>query len=207
MNASSKSTWISKVKVDFAATRCGCRHRTSPAPPACPTGLAAFPGPGVRSPACDRVVHVNAAFDFELSRWLGICIGVFTLMLNFRWQWCMCLRLSLRLRLRSKLCCRVSCGLKWTPRAFSRLRLRHRWGKTPSLLYIECARGCTALPLSMRVLPVSGVVSAYPNPLVDCRCLPTCAGRSRWHLLSVIRPSGDLRLDKQDVDQGCGMSG
>lgn len=32
MNASSKSTWISKVKVDFAATRCGCRDQTSPAP-------------------------------------------------------------------------------------------------------------------------------------------------------------------------------
>lgn len=187
------------MKVNFAAARCGCRHRTSPAPPACPTGLAAFPGPGVRRPACDRDVHVNAAFDFELSRWLGMCIGVFTWMLNFRWQWCLCLRLSLR----SKLSCPVGCSLKWTPSALS--QLRYRRGKTPSL-YRERTWVC-ALPLWMRVLPVSGVVSAYPNPLVDCRCLPACAGRSRWHLLSVIRPPGDLRLDKQDVDQGCGMPG
>lgn len=133
----------------------------------------------------------------------GMCIGVFTWMLNFRWQFGLCLRLSLRLR--AKLSCRVGWGLKWGPRALS--QLRYRRGKPLLYSLYRVRKWVCALPLSMRVLPVSGVVSAYPNPLVDCRCLPTCAGRSHWHLLSDIRPSGDLRLDKQDVDQGCGMPG
>lgn len=72
---------IQQIDLDFKSES-GFRSHTVwvsgpdfPRTPACPTGLAAFPSPGVHLPACDRVVHVNAAFDIELSRWLVCALG------------------------------------------------------------------------------------------------------------------------------------